>query len=192
MTDLELQISKWRRDMLAAGIATPVPLEELESHLRDCIEAQIAQGMSPPDAFAASVARLGTPNELAKEFASVRVVASHSRIQAVLLAALAVQLAATAGMFAWLSQVSAVAGPVDLPRTPDWILPWHATLGFLYLVAITATLLARHWRPDLGQRMTRWLNWALLPLLPFGTLLGIYGLWITRRDIPTRPSLTPS
>jgi hypothetical protein len=71
---------------------------------------------------------------------------------------------------------------VDLPRTPEWTLPWHAALGFAYVVLIIATLCARQWCAATGWRMTRWLSWALLPLLPFGTLLGIYGLWITHRE----------
>ena len=40
MLDLEQSIAEWRRQMLAAGLKTPVPLEELESHLRDEIEQQ--------------------------------------------------------------------------------------------------------------------------------------------------------
>ena len=40
MFDLEQSIAEWRRQMLAAGIKTPVPLEELETHLREEIERQ--------------------------------------------------------------------------------------------------------------------------------------------------------
>ena len=42
MFDLEKSIKDWRWQMFAAGIETPVPLEELEIHLRDEIERQIA------------------------------------------------------------------------------------------------------------------------------------------------------
>ncbi len=38
MFNLEQAIADWRRQMLAVGIKTPVPLEELEIHLRDEIE----------------------------------------------------------------------------------------------------------------------------------------------------------
>lgn len=37
MFDLEQSIAEWRRQMLAAGIKTPVPLEDLEIHLREWI-----------------------------------------------------------------------------------------------------------------------------------------------------------
>ena len=38
MFDLEQSITNWRKQMLAAGIKSPVPLEELEIHLREEIE----------------------------------------------------------------------------------------------------------------------------------------------------------
>ena len=41
MFDLEKSIAEWRKQMLSAGIKTPVPLEELEIHLREEIEQQI-------------------------------------------------------------------------------------------------------------------------------------------------------
>jgi len=39
MFNLDEAISEWRKQMLAAGIKTPVPLEELETHLRDNVAA---------------------------------------------------------------------------------------------------------------------------------------------------------
>ena len=44
MFNLEQSIADWRQQMLAAGIRTPVPLEELEIHLRDEIERQMKSG----------------------------------------------------------------------------------------------------------------------------------------------------
>jgi len=38
MFELEKSIADWRRQMLAAGIKSPLPLEELEIHLREEIE----------------------------------------------------------------------------------------------------------------------------------------------------------
>ena len=40
MFNLNQAIEGWRREMLAAGIKTPVPLDELESHLREDVEHQ--------------------------------------------------------------------------------------------------------------------------------------------------------
>ena len=54
--------------MLAAGIKTPVPLEELESHLREEIERQAKSGMDEQKAFEISVQRVGQPKVLNSEF----------------------------------------------------------------------------------------------------------------------------
>jgi hypothetical protein len=68
MFDLEQSIAEWRRQMLAAGIKTPVPLEELEIHLREEIEQQIKSGLNKQKAFEISVARIGEAAPIRKEF----------------------------------------------------------------------------------------------------------------------------
>jgi len=68
MFDLEQSIAAWRKQMLSAGIKTPVPLEELESHLRDDVEQQMQSGIDAPQAFANSVRRLGHADRLKSEF----------------------------------------------------------------------------------------------------------------------------
>jgi len=57
--------------MLAAGIKTPVPLEELESHLREEIERQMKTGLNQQDAFTSSVQKLGSAHTVQKEFMKV-------------------------------------------------------------------------------------------------------------------------
>ena len=68
MFDPEKTIAEWRRQMLAAGINTPVPLEELESHLRDDIEQQMRSGVNAQWAFEAAVQRMGQASALKSEF----------------------------------------------------------------------------------------------------------------------------
>jgi hypothetical protein len=68
MFDLEQSIAAWRSQMLAAGIKTPTPLEELESHLRDEIELQIKSGLNEPRAFEFAVQWIGQPKMLDVEF----------------------------------------------------------------------------------------------------------------------------
>jgi len=72
MFDLEQAISDWRRQMLAAGIKTPVPLEELESHLREDVEQQTQSGVPAQVAFDDAVQRIGQSDGLRTEFAKVR------------------------------------------------------------------------------------------------------------------------
>jgi hypothetical protein len=68
MFNLEKSIADWGKQMLAAGIKTPVPLEELESHLREDIGQQIQSGTNPQQAFENSVQRIGRANDLKGEF----------------------------------------------------------------------------------------------------------------------------
>ncbi len=68
MFDLEQSIADWRRQMLAAGIKTPVPLEELESHLQEDIAKLLKAGKSEAEAFKIAVSRVGNPGTVATEF----------------------------------------------------------------------------------------------------------------------------
>lgn len=54
--------------MLAAGIKTPVPLEELEIHLREDIAQQMQSGLSAQQAFGIAVKKIGQALELKREF----------------------------------------------------------------------------------------------------------------------------
>ena len=71
MFDLEQAISNWRRQMLAAGIKTPAPLEELENHLREDFEQQARSGSSTQQAFNGAVQRIGQTSTLTTEFGKV-------------------------------------------------------------------------------------------------------------------------
>jgi hypothetical protein len=71
MFNLEPAITDWRKKMLAAGIKTPVPLEELESHLRDEIERQTESGLSEAEAFKAAIQNIGQAQVIQNEFEKV-------------------------------------------------------------------------------------------------------------------------
>ena len=58
MYNLEQSIEEWRRQMLTAGIKTPVPLEELEIHLREEIERHTEAGLNKSQAFQAAVEKI--------------------------------------------------------------------------------------------------------------------------------------
>jgi uncharacterized membrane protein YedE/YeeE len=99
---------------------------------------------------------------------------NHNRAYSAVLAALAVTAALSCGLLLFLAGAS--AGGVVQTHLPDWSLPWVALINFVYAVAILVTLCARGFKPEAGRRLTRVLNWALLPALPGGTVVGIYGL----------------
>ena len=68
MFNLEEKISEWRQQMLAAGIQSPVPLEELEIHLREDVEQRMRSGASAQESFAIAVLKIGQANTLTDEF----------------------------------------------------------------------------------------------------------------------------
>src|SRR6185295_14174952 len=71
MFNLEQAIIEWRKQMLNAGIKTPVPLDELESHLREDIDKQMRSGLDAQRAFDIAVQRIGQAAPLKREFAKV-------------------------------------------------------------------------------------------------------------------------
>jgi hypothetical protein len=68
MFNLEQSIADWRKQMLAAGIQTPAPLDELEIHLREDIKQQVKSGLNEQKAFETAIQRIGQPNVLKNEF----------------------------------------------------------------------------------------------------------------------------
>lgn len=77
--NLEEYISSWRQQMLASGVKTPVPLEELENHLRDDIERQMQSGSNAEKAFESAAQKIGQAYVLQTEFAKVGGVEKSSR-----------------------------------------------------------------------------------------------------------------
>jgi hypothetical protein len=69
MFDLNRQIDLWKRAFAAKKTCSSDELEELESHLREQVEAMIAAGHSQEEAFAQSASRLGARDAVCREFA---------------------------------------------------------------------------------------------------------------------------
>ena len=67
MFDLEQSIDQWRKRMLAAGVKT-LPLEELETHLREDFQKQVKLGMLQPDALKIAITHIGTGEAIRAEF----------------------------------------------------------------------------------------------------------------------------
>jgi hypothetical protein len=68
MFNLEQSIAEWRKQMSSAGIKAPVPLEELEIHLREDITRQTKTGSSEREAFKTAVQKIGQADALKTEF----------------------------------------------------------------------------------------------------------------------------
>jgi hypothetical protein len=69
MFNLEQGIADWRRKFKAEGLKISVVLDELESHLRDEVDALLQTGINEQQAFEAAVARIGDVQTLKGEFA---------------------------------------------------------------------------------------------------------------------------
>jgi hypothetical protein len=105
---------------------------------------------------------------------------NHDRRYSAALAVLGVFAVLSSGLLLFLSGAS-VGGALDT-HLPEWSLPWVATISLAYALAIIITLCARWFRPETGRKLTRVLNWALLPALPGGTAVGLYGLLVADRE----------
>src|SRR2546430_14948253 len=66
---LEAQFEQWRRYVLRRRELQPSDVDELEDHLRGSVDELIAAGLSPDEAFLVAVKRMGSLDELSREFA---------------------------------------------------------------------------------------------------------------------------
>ena len=68
MFDLNLAIGHWKRSFLLRPEYSDTQISELEAHLLDAIDEEEAGGLSPADAFARAVERVGPENRLREAF----------------------------------------------------------------------------------------------------------------------------
>jgi hypothetical protein len=66
---LEAQFEQWRRYVLRRRELQPFDADELEDHLRASVDELVAVGLSPDEAFLVAVKRMGSLDELSREFA---------------------------------------------------------------------------------------------------------------------------
>src|SRR5215813_15187038 len=67
--ELEAQFEQWRRYVLRRKALQPVDADELEDHLRGSVDELVAAGLSPDEAFLVAVKRMGSLDDLSREFA---------------------------------------------------------------------------------------------------------------------------
>ncbi len=79
MFDMETAIKKWRRQLGSGPSMEPGYIAEIESHLRDRIDALVAQGRTMEEAFTQSVEALGEAGVLGSEFTKVYSARSSGR-----------------------------------------------------------------------------------------------------------------
>ncbi|QDZ14429.1 permease prefix domain 1-containing protein [Humibacter ginsenosidimutans] len=66
---VERGIAEWRAELAARDAVSSADVRELESHLRDQVDALIAAGLAPDEALLVAVKRVGALDEVAAEYA---------------------------------------------------------------------------------------------------------------------------
>ncbi len=183
MFDREQAIAEWRIQMRKAGLCNPEVLDELESHLCDEIEAGIRSGLELQQAFQAAVKQIGRADAVKSEFTKVGLtkgisMMNHNRVYTAALAVFAVynMLIVACGVALW-RIVGGQGWNEPMGHFPAWSIPWLFWITCAYTILIVWTLFARRYRPELGRQLSRVLNWLLLPVIPGGTVIGLYGMW---------------
>ncbi|MCU7729343.1 permease prefix domain 1-containing protein [Actinoplanes sp. KI2] len=67
--ELEAQFDQWRQYVLRRRELQPVDADELEDHLRGSVDELVDGGLRPDEAFLVAVKRMGSLDELSREFA---------------------------------------------------------------------------------------------------------------------------
>jgi hypothetical protein len=67
--ELEAQFAQWRQYVQRRRELRPCDADELEDHLRGCVDELVAAGLSADEAFLVAVKRMGSLDELSREFA---------------------------------------------------------------------------------------------------------------------------
>ncbi|MFC5922745.1 permease prefix domain 1-containing protein [Micromonospora vulcania] len=67
--ELEAQFEQWRQYVLRRRELQPLDADELEDHLRGSVDELVSAGLSPDEAFLVAVKRMGSLDELSREFA---------------------------------------------------------------------------------------------------------------------------
>ena len=70
--NLEKAITAWRHRLRRNRAFLQEDVEELENHLRDYIDALLAQGLGPEESYDKAIHRLGSYEDLASEYKKVR------------------------------------------------------------------------------------------------------------------------
>ncbi|MGH3696179.1 MAG: permease prefix domain 1-containing protein [Pseudonocardiaceae bacterium] len=67
--ELEAQFAQWRHYLQRRRELQPSDADELEDHLRGCVDELVAAGLRADEAFLVAVKRMGSLDELSREFA---------------------------------------------------------------------------------------------------------------------------
>jgi ABC-type transport system involved in cytochrome c biogenesis permease subunit len=175
MLDLETRIASWRQTVAAVFPGNRDLCDELESHLRDDLDARLKSGATLDSSWAAAVGNLGSPQVLAAEYAGAVTPIGWWPISLV-----GASFALIVAYFTWLLATWFFRGP-----EPRVLLALHVgTIVLGYLLAFAAGALGVFYVAtsafrslELGQRarLANVLRWTCTPIplcIGLGTFLG--------------------
>jgi hypothetical protein len=114
----------------------------------------------------------------------------HNRIYTTLLIVLAFLY-----VMSLITMISMTGSPTVKPES-RWVFVMTAWIEGVFVAAIVVTLVLRGTAPGAGRIATKALNIVMLLLIPFGTALGIYGLWKVDKEGEAagtpNPPITPA
>ena len=161
MFNIESAIAEWRQQMLAAGIESPAPLNELESHLREEIGRQMQSGLDEQQAFEAATALMGQPGTLKLEFENAQAETWPRPLAwtAWILFVISFFLPAYAEGYGWqCAGLSATAVSWAETKSGDWLDIHFALLTLANLLMLTSPFLL--WQFSQKTHFLKWLRIA--------------------------------
>lgn len=174
MHELDSNFANWRQQMARAGIVDVEILGELESHLREDVEFQVAGGTSPEAAFRLACEQMGPGSPIGIEFEKVRQARRARwwqgfRCSAVIFAGL---IFLGAGMAVWLvlplaNQANAVfnatLGLPPISISAMSVFSYKLMAAASLLLAVPGGLVAGlHYRLWTGRQLARFRPWAIV------------------------------
>jgi hypothetical protein len=163
---LEAQFAQWRQYLQRRRELQPADGDELEDHLRGSVEELVAVGLSADEAFLIAVKRMGSLDELSREFAR-----EHSERlwkQLVLAGETGSQVADTRSRRVLWAMMLCAAGAAASIKVPELFGLTLAKNGSFY--ALNFTLFALPWL----AAFLAWRRQARLSVI--GTLVALFGL----------------
>jgi hypothetical protein len=181
MFDLKLEINRWRTAVAAEGPCREQDLVELESHLREEVEALVGTGLREREAFLVASTRLGHPAAIGAEFAKAYPLRRWCRqlvVPVLSVPALAVGLFASIYLLPKAEEVWARAGFVAGPSWPldtSRLILQNLHLGLAAAVAVIAWV---GWRASAGTGRGQLAAGAVVFAVNSAVLVALAGLFI--------------
>jgi len=172
--DLNAAVAQWRKNFQSSPALRPQDVAELETHLRDSIQALRARGLTLEEAFLAASRRLGPRQELEPEYGKVN--GHHVWIHRVVWMLLGLIFFSLVG---WSSHI--ITGPlVHLAMGSPMSAHWIGFLSFGAHWLITALAVTVFWKfvTQRDDRVTRLASRCLQrPLLPIIAIVFLGYAW---------------